>query len=63
MFNAITSWYVNYCDAILAWCAAHPAVTAIGLIVDAIVMVVCCAIAAYIGYKAGEYWIASKTKV
>lgn len=63
MFNTITNWYVNYCDAALTWCAAHPAVTAIGLIVDAIVIVVCCAIMAYAGYKAGEYWIASKTKV
>lgn len=63
MFNVITNWYVNYCTNAATWCAAHPVVTAIGVIVDAVLVTGCAAVAVFYGYKIIEYLKASKTRV
>lgn len=62
MFEILTNWYVNYCGSAMAWCAAHPVVTGIGLIVDAIVVVACAVVTVVYVCKLYDY-LASKANV
>ena len=63
MFEIITNWYVNYCSNAMAWCAAHPVVTGIGLILDTTIVVACVSVAAVYAYKTINYLVISKPKV